>query len=124
MRSGRQMLLSATAAMALASPAWAQSAGQTVSDAPAAQTPPPAPTDSQIGDDIIVTAQKREQALHEVPQSISVIGSEALDRREARSITDYAALVPGLSIEQGNPGNTRVVLRGVNSGRASPTVSI
>ena len=74
--------------------------------------------------DIIVTAQKRAEALHEVPQSISVLQGEALEKRQARTIADYAALVPGLSFEQGNPGQTRIVLRGINAGGASATVAV
>ena len=74
--------------------------------------------------EIIVTAQKREQSLYEVPQSISVVGGEALDQRQARNIADYAALVPGLSLEKGNPGETRILLRGINSGGAGSTVSV
>ncbi len=84
---------------------------------------PPERETAQVGD-IIVTAQKREQLLSDVPQSMSVLGGEALEQRQARTIADYAALVPGLSFESGNPGSTRVVLRGINAGGASPTVAV
>jgi outer membrane receptor protein involved in Fe transport len=89
----------------------------------------PAPDPQRDGrtaatDEIIVTAQKREQTLSQVPQSMSVLGGEALEQRQARTIADYAALVPGLSFESGNPGQTRVVLRGINAGGASPTVAV
>ncbi len=94
--------------------------------AAAAQSLPEARQDSgtATADEIIVTAQKREQTLSQVPQSMSVLGGEALEQRQARSIADYAALVPGLSFESGNPGETRVVLRGINAGGASPTVAV
>lgn len=119
MRIHRSALFAATAVV-ISPPAWAQVVAE---PAPTTEAQPQTP-ESRPSEDIIVTAQKREQTLFEIPQSISVIGGEALERREARSIADYAALVPGLSFEQGNPGNTRVVLRGINSGGASPTVSI
>ena len=86
-------------------------------------SPIPANTENST-DDIIVTAQKREQRLIEVPQSISVVSGDALEQRQATSFADYVGLVPGLSLQQGNPGNTRVVLRGINTGSASPTVAI
>jgi outer membrane receptor protein involved in Fe transport len=106
--------------LAFAQPALAQ-----VSPQPDARVQPGnAAADGGSAEDIIVTAQKREQALFEVPQSISVLSSAALEQRQARSIADYAALVPGLSFEQGNPGQTRIVLRGINSGGATPTVSV
>lgn len=73
---------------------------------------------------IVVTAQKREQTLAEIPQSITVLGGEKLEQQQATSFVDYAAQIPGLSLEQSNPGQTRVILRGVNTGGASPTAAI
>ncbi len=73
---------------------------------------------------IVVTAQKREQTLAEIPQSITVLGGDSLEQQQATSFVDYAAQVPGLSLEQSNPGQTRVILRGVNTGGASPTAAI
>jgi iron complex outermembrane receptor protein len=74
--------------------------------------------------EIIVTAQRRVQTLLEVPQSVSVVGGETLERQQATSFLDYAQLVPGLSITQDNPGESRVILRGINTGSVSSTVSI
>ncbi len=73
---------------------------------------------------IVVTAQKREQTLAEIPQSISVLGGKQLEEQQATSFVDYAAQVPGLSLQQSNPGQTRIILRGVNTGGASPTAAI
>lgn len=75
-------------------------------------------------EEIVVTAQKREQILLDVPQSISVVSADRLEQQRATSFVDYAALVPGLSLQQANPGETRVVLRGINTGGASPTTAI
>ncbi len=111
---------SASAASALALFLGSAAAAQQAASRDAA---PPERETAQVGD-IIVTAQKREQLLSDVPQSISVLGGEALEQRQARTIADYAALVPGLSFESGNPGQTRVVLRGINAGGASPTVAV
>ena len=72
---------------------------------------------------IIVTAQRREQLLIDVPQSISVVGEETLERQAARSFIDYAQLVPGFTVTQENPGETRLILRGVNTGSAGSTVA-
>lgn len=80
--------------------------------------------DAQSEEEIVVTAQKREQILLDIPQSISVVSAERLERQQATSFVDYVALVPGLSLQQGNPGETRVVLRGINTGGASPTTAI
>ena len=95
--------------------AFAQSAGTTGS-ADTLQTD----ADPQ---EIVVTAQRREQALVKVPQSISVIGGETLERQQARSFLDYAQLVPGFTVTQDNPGETRLILRGVNTGGVGSTVA-
>ena len=75
-------------------------------------------------DEIVVTAEKRDQTLREVPQSISVLPQAVLERQQAASFQDYLALVPGLSIQQPTPGNARLVLRGVNTGGVSATVGV
>ena len=116
-----RVLLTASAAVAaLAAPGMA-SAQEDVDDEPAASAP-----DGNLYDDdvIVVTAQKRTELLAEVPQSISVVGEDLLERQQADSFTDYAELVPGLSLTQDNPGETRIILRGVNTGSVGSTVAI
>ena len=73
---------------------------------------------------IIVTAQKREQLLADIPQSISVVSGESLEQQEASSFLDYVSLVPGLSLQQSDPGRSRLVIRGINTGGATPTAAI
>jgi outer membrane receptor protein involved in Fe transport len=95
-----------------------------VADASCAQsTPAPSRSESSVGEEIVVTAQKREQVLVDVPQSVSVIGGETLERNQAFSFQDYAKLVPGLQIAQSNPGEARIVLRGINTGGVAATVA-
>lgn len=79
---------------------------------------------SARGGDIIVTAQRREQTLFEVPQAISVVSAEILERQQATSFIDFAALVPGFTVTQANPGETRLILRGVNTGSVGSTVAV
>ncbi len=89
-----------------------------------AQNEPPAA--EQPGDEreIVVTAQKREELLIDVPLSISVVGGDTLERQQADNFLDYAALVPGLSLEQSTPGASRLILRGVNTGSVGSTLGI
>ena len=91
-----------------------------------AQTSPDAKRASaatESPDDIIVTAQKREQLLIDVPQSVSVVSGAALERQQAFGFQDYAKLIPGLQIAQSNPGEARIVLRGINTGGVASTVA-
>jgi len=80
--------------------------------------------DSAPLEEVVVTAQKRIQSVLDVPQSISVIDGGALERQQATTFADFTGLAPGLSLQQANPGEARVILRGINTGGASPTVGI
>ena len=80
-------------------------------------------TDNAGGEEIIVTAQKRAQTLLDVPQSVSVVSGETLERNSAQTFQDYLKLVPGLQATQANPGEARLVLRGINTGGVSATVA-
>ncbi|BBB09050.1 TonB-dependent receptor [Sphingopyxis sp. EG6] len=81
------------------------------------------PTDRAVGGEIVVTAQKREQRLTDVPSAISVVGAEDLEQFQAASLTDIAAKVPGLQVDSGGtPGQATVTLRGIAALGASTTV--
>jgi iron complex outermembrane recepter protein len=68
-------------------------------------------------EEVIVTAQKREENLQKVPISISVLGGESLDRSSLQGVTEALTLVPGAKITVGNQGGgTQVSLRGVSAG--------
>ncbi|HVR90323.1 MAG TPA: TonB-dependent receptor [Novosphingobium sp.] len=73
---------------------------------------------------IVVTAQKREQLLIDVPQSISVVSGETLRNLQANTFQDYLKLLPGVSISQDTPGQTRLTVRGLNTGGVSSTVAV
>jgi iron complex outermembrane receptor protein len=87
--------------------------------APAAQT-------AVAGDDeIVVTAQKREERLQDVPISISVVGGEQMQQSGASQLADYAAYVPGFQVDNaGSPGRSTLSLRGVAPIGPSATVGI
>ncbi|MEN3746736.1 TonB-dependent receptor [Sphingomonas sp. HF-S3] len=76
-------------------------------------------------DEIVVTAQKREQNLQDVPISISVVTGDDLQQQGAASLTDYAGYVPGMQVSSaGTPGQSTITLRGVAPLSASQTVGI
>jgi iron complex outermembrane recepter protein len=82
------------------------------------------PADSDALETITVTAEKREEVLKNVPMSITALGGGELDRLQDRSFSDYAALVPGLSLVSATPGVTRLTLRGQNAGGDGSTVAV
>ncbi|HWV61489.1 MAG TPA: TonB-dependent receptor [Sphingopyxis sp.] len=79
--------------------------------------------ESQPGD-IIVTAQRYEQRLQDVPLSISVVGAEELQGRGVTALTDLQYSVPGLSIYEVGTGKQTVQLRGISTSIGSTTVGI
>ena len=74
--------------------------------------------------EIVVTAQKRQQSLVDVPQSVSVVSGSQLREQHAVTFQDYLNLVPGLSINQDTPGQTRLTIRGLNTGGVASTVAV
>lgn len=76
-------------------------------------------------DEVVVTAQKREQNVQDVPISISVVDAEGLQARGASSLADYAAFVPGLQVDGlGSPGRAIISLRGITPLASSSTIGI
>jgi iron complex outermembrane recepter protein len=65
--------------------------------------------------DIIVTAQKREQALIDVPISISAMGNEALENNQINELRDLVGQVPNLFVNNfnGRSDTIRLFIRGI-----------
>jgi len=80
--------------------------------------------DADIGNEIVVTAQKRSQTLIDVPQSVSVVSGATLELQGATNFADYLKNVPSLQLVQGTPGQGRLVLRGINTGGVASTVAV
>ena len=74
-------------------------------------------------DEVVVTATKREEKLHDVAMSITAVGGEDLLRRSENSLADFAAQVPGLALVGVDSGVTRVILRGQNVGSVGATIA-
>jgi outer membrane receptor protein involved in Fe transport len=86
--------------------------------------------EEEVTDEIIVTAQKREENLQKVPLSIQAIGTERLDQLQVQEFQDYVKFLPSVTIQQGGPGFAQVYFRGVASGENAnhsaslPTVGV
>ncbi|WP_116812648.1 TonB-dependent receptor [Steroidobacter cummioxidans] len=65
---------------------------------------------------VIVTAQKRQENLQEVPLSITALGTAKLEELHVTNFEDYAKFLPSLSYTSFGPGFSRVFFRGVSSG--------
>jgi iron complex outermembrane receptor protein len=68
-------------------------------------------------EEVVVSAQKREESLLNVPISVSVLSGENLDRSSVEGVTEALTQVPGAKITVGNQGGgTQISLRGVSAG--------
>lgn len=111
MRRSQWILLSSACGLAfLASPALAQDASAQSDQSQAA---------SADDEGIIVTARRQNERLQDVPASVAVITSEALQRTGAVKAEDFVKLTPGVTIVTGTAeaGDTQINIRGINGAR-------
>ena len=74
--------------------------------------------------EVLVTSEKRTEPLQTVPISITALSSDALEGLRVENFLDVAPLVPGLSVVSATPGQTRITLRGINTGGVASTVGV
>jgi iron complex outermembrane recepter protein len=106
------------AAAAIAAPAQAQTAEAPVEEAPV-----------EIGE-IVVTAQRRSEALQDTPLSIIALTAQALEKRSIFDINDLRSVVPNVQITPfpTNAASPRIFIRGIgnndNQVTTDPTVAV
>ena len=81
------------------------------------QQPMPPAEEDYTGNEIVVTATKREQTLQDVPVAVSVTTAATLERAQIRDIKDLTTVVPSLRVtERQNSTNTNFLIRGFGNG--------
>jgi outer membrane receptor protein involved in Fe transport len=98
----RQWLFASTALL-MAAPATAQLAG----------------ADDDNAEEIIVTAQKSEQKLFDVPITITAFTGKTLRDIGVTQFDQLSAFIPGLNVQEQSPNNPGFVIRGVTSDSGS-----
>jgi iron complex outermembrane recepter protein len=85
--------------------------------APVAQPDPGSQASSFQVDEVIVTANKREEKQKDIAGSVAVVGSNLLNDTASDQLADYSTFVPGLSLyANGAPGRTMLAIRGITTG--------
>ena len=74
--------------------------------------------------EVVVTANKKEEKLHDVANAISAIGEESLQVRALTDFQDFAAQVPGFTVTQFGTTLNRLTIRGENTDGGGATVGI
>ena len=114
--------------LVLAAPAFAQEAETPPQTAPDPQAPKDTPVQSQVitegvaqapqdegvFEEIVVTAQKREERLQDVGISITALSGEALETLGLDNMQEISQQVPGLQVSTWTPAFTTFNLRGVS----------
>lgn len=93
----------------------------------AAQTS--APSEPQLVDELVVTAQKREENVQDVPIAITVVGGKQLERQQVNTITDLRRSAPSLEFappgqSPGNGGFVRGLGTTVSTATAESSVGL
>ena len=103
-------------ALLLATPALAQTGVQTAPSAPA------------VVDDIIVTAQKREESIQDVPIAVSAFSAETLDALKIEGGSELLRAVPNVTFSKNNFSMYNFSIRGVGtkaiSAASDPAVAV
>jgi iron complex outermembrane recepter protein len=107
-RVSSPMLLAMTSAMLVGQVAWADDAST--------QT-------AAMLQEVVVTAQKRQEKLINVPMAVTAITSDSIHSMHLIDFADLEAQVPGLSVELEAPGLNKLTLRGENVGGVGSTVT-
>jgi iron complex outermembrane recepter protein len=110
-KHARRVLL---ASAALSSVSW---------QAAVAQDTPEASPDGAVSDEsvkeldvIVVTANRREESLQDVPVSVQAISTDEVLARSVNDLQELPALAPGLTFTRGNsPGSSGFNMRGVGT---------
>jgi outer membrane receptor protein involved in Fe transport len=81
----------------------------------AQEAPAPKPADT-VGEEIVVTANKRAEKLSNIAGAVSVETGEDLDAANANGLRDYVGNLPNVTLQtNGAPGFGKVIVRGISS---------
>lgn len=95
-----------------------QAAGASSMTALAGASPP------MLLEEVVVTAEMRQQRLMDVPASITAITGDEIARTGAATIEDLQYEVPGMSIAEFSPGQQRIEINGISDYEGLPTVGV
>ena len=62
--------------------------------------------DNPVFEPVIVTAQKREQSIYDVPVAISAFNADMIERQGITNLTDIGKFVPNLNVTEFSAGHT------------------
>jgi iron complex outermembrane recepter protein len=110
----RGLFCTSATALSLALPTAAFAQNEAIEEA---QPATDIPEEVAAGNEIVVTATKREQTLQDVPVAVTVTTGETIERAQIRDIKDLSSVVPSLRVSQlQSSANTNFFIRGFGNG--------
>ena len=83
----------------------------------------PAFGQQQMLEEVIVTAQKRQQTIQDVPASVAAISAEMLEQTNTTNFTDLGKITSGVNINGGQDGFGGIIrIRGVGNNSFAPAI--
>lgn len=81
-----------------------------------------APSFAQL-EEVVVTAQKREQTVQDVPSSVAAFSEEMLEKSQTRNFSDLGQLASGLEMTASGDGFGAIIkIRGVGNNAFAPAI--
>ena len=109
------LLMSAASGLALAAGLLCANAALAADAAPAVT-----PADDPV-EELVVTAQKREQKTLDVPIALTAYSGSMLDKLGVQEFDKLSAFVPGFLVQNQSPNNPGFVMRGITSDSGDAT---
>jgi iron complex outermembrane receptor protein len=76
----------------------------------------PAASEANVVEEVIVTANKRQENIQDVPASVLVVTDVALERANVRDFDDIVKVAPSVTITKtSQPGNNSINIRGIGT---------
>lgn len=130
-KSSRTLMLSLLGSVAVVGAAYAGTAPakvQTADATPASKDTPAAPaaktdgtpattapTEAATVEKVVVTAQKRSQALQKIPVSVTAITADKLEKTGVDGVDKLDRLAPGLTVDKADRGILNLSVRGISN---------
>ena len=66
-------------------------------------------------EDVIVTAEKRNESLQDVSQAVTALTSSEMEVKKIDSIVDLSSIVPGVTVAKNEGYKTVISIRGIGN---------
>ena len=74
-----------------------------------------APSRSTVLEEIVVTADKRQQSVRDIAGSVTGINGKQMEEAGASGLGEYLSLSPGVNFSSSVPGQSLITIRGISS---------